>query len=290
MPPLQIVNWIIRRGAWQVGAEEARPMRKKPYGIICPITRACDILEPRWTIPILSELWAGSTKFNELRRGIGSISPALLSKRLKQLEDHGLVERLEDPATGTVDYIRTQMAIDLEPALNALALWAQRYIEAEIACDVNLSSLAWKMRKYIDPDELPRRRVVIQFHFRDDGLDYDTYWLVVKPGEPVQVCSSIPGFDVDLWVETTVQSLSAVLLSRSTVARETDAGRMFLSGDALLARTMQRWLKTSAYIPEEGPAQLPLQTAGTRAGRGHERAGALGHAALDVRPRPDRGR
>ena len=123
---------------------------KQPYGLICPITRACDVLEPRWTIPIISEIWAGSTKFNEIRRGVGSISPALLSKRLKELEEYGLVERIEDPATGTVDYLRTQMAIDLEPALNSLAVWAQKYIEAEIACDVDLSSLTWKMRNYID--------------------------------------------------------------------------------------------------------------------------------------------
>lgn len=233
-------------------------MNSKPYGLICPISRACDVLEPRWTIPILSELWAGATKFNELRRGIGNISPALLSKRLKELEEFGLIERIEDPATGAVDYIRTRMAIDLEPALNSMAVWAQKYIEAEIACDVDLSSLAWKMRRYILTEELPDRRVVIRFHFQDDGLEYDTYWIVAKPGEPVQLCTSIPGFDVDLWVETTVAALTAVILARSTVVREVEAERMFLSGDALLARTMQRWLHVTDYLPEGGPRELPV--------------------------------
>jgi len=231
-------------------------MTKQPYGLICPITRACDVLEPRWTIPIISEIWAGSTKFNEIRRGVGSISPALLSKRLKELEEYGLVERIEDPATGTVDYLRTQMAIDLEPALNSLAVWAQKYIEAEIACDVDLSSLTWKMRNYIDTSQLPQRRVVIRFHFTDDGLDYDTYWLVVKPGEPVQVCSSIPGFDVDLYVETSVASLTAIFLARSTIQREVDAGRMFLSGDAVLERTMKHWLNVTSYLPDTDPLVL----------------------------------
>ena len=231
-------------------------MTTQPYGLICPITRACDVLEPRWTIPILSEIWAGSTKFNEIRRGVGSISPALLSKRLKELEENGLLERIEDPATGSVDYIRTQMAIDLEPALNALGVWAQKYIEAEIACEVDLSSLAWKMRKYIVPEALPKRRVVIRFHFQDEGLDYDTYWIVAKPGEPVQICSSIPGFDVDLWVDTTVPSLSAVILGRSTVSREIEAERMFVTGDAVLEKTMQQWLHVTGYIPEGGPRAL----------------------------------
>ena len=240
-------------------------MSSKPYGIICPITRACDVLEPRWTIPILSELWAGATKFNELRRGIGSISPALLSKRLKELEDHGLIERIEDPATGAVDYVRTQMAVDLEPELNSLAVWAQKYIEAEIACEVNLSSLTWKMRRYILTEELPKRRVVIRFHFQDEDLDYDTYWIVASPGEPVQLCTSIPGFDVDLWVETTVPSLSAIILARSTVAREVEADRMFVSGDALLARTMQRWLHVTDYLPEGGPLEFSSETTKTHA-------------------------
>ena len=235
-------------------------MSYKPYGLICPVTRACDVIEPRWTIPILSELWNGVTKFNELRRGIGNISPALLSKRLKELEEYGLIERIEDPATGSVDYIRTQMAIDLEPALNCLAVWAQKYIEAEIACEVDLSSLAWKMRDYIVTDELPNRRIVIRFHFQDEGLQYDTYWVVAKPGEPVQICSSIPGLDVDLWVETEVSSLSAIILARSTVSREVNAGRMYLSGNALLARTMQRWLHVTDYLPDGGPKELPVGT------------------------------
>lgn len=116
------------------------------------------------------------------------------------------------------------------------------------------------MRRYIKTDELPNRRIVVRFHFKDEGLEYDTYWIVVNPGDPVQLCTSIPGFDMDLWVETTVPSLSAIILARSTVSREIDAGRMFVSGDALLARTMQRWLYVTEYLPDEGPKELPLET------------------------------
>lgn len=227
-------------------------MTTKPYGMICPITHACELLEPRWTIPILSELWAGSTKFNDLRRGIGNISPPLLSKRLKQMEAAGLVERIEDPATGAVDYIRTQMAIELEPVLDALAAWAQKNIEASIAvANTNVSGMMWQMRRYIRADELPRRRIVMQFRFDDEDLDYDTYWALIRPGAPVEICASIPGFDVDLYIETCSQSLCALLAGRSTVAREIDAGRLFLSGDALLARLMPRWLVVSGYAGPE---------------------------------------
>ena len=191
-------------------------MPNKPYGMICPITRACDLLEPRWTIPIIVALWAGATKFNDIRREIGSISPTLLSKRLKELELQGLVERIEDPATGSVDYIRTGMAIALEPALDGPAEWAQKYVEAEFAlCTANASVLMWKIRKYFIREALPDRRVVIRFHFSDDGLEYDTYWALIQPGASVEICTSIPGFDVDLYIETSVTSLLGIIIGRT---------------------------------------------------------------------------
>ena len=168
-------------------------MPNKPYGLICPISHACDVLEPRWTIPIISEMWNGSTRFNDIRRGVGNISPALLSKRLKELEHQGLVERVEDPATGQVNYLRTQRAIDLEPALLALGNWAQCNIEARNALsDMNVSTLMWAMRRYIYPEELPDRQTVIKFRFADPGLEYDTYWVLNRPPMPLEVCSSIP--------------------------------------------------------------------------------------------------
>jgi DNA-binding HxlR family transcriptional regulator len=218
-------------------------MKLSPYGILCLITHACEVLEPRWTIPILCEMWGGSTRFNDIKRGVGNISPALLAKRLKELEAHGLIVRIEDRGTGQVDYLRTQRAIDLEPALDALAKWAQCNIEARAAlanCDV--STLMWHMRALIYPDQLPNRQVVIQFRFSDPGLDYDTYWALSRPGSPVEICSTIPGFDIDLYIETDRVSLSSIILSRTTIARELDAGRLFLSGDAVLTRTMDRWL------------------------------------------------
>lgn len=243
-------------------------MSGKPYGMICPITRACEILEPRWTIPILVGLWAGCTKFNDLRREVGNISPALLSKRLKDLEAKGFVERVCDPAKGSVDYIRTEAAVALEPALNELARWAQCHIDAETAlCTATVSNLMWKIRNHFIADALPERRLVIQFHFADKGLEYDTYWAIIRPGFPVETCSSIPGYDVDLYVETNRVSLHGILLGRTTIARELAADGLFLSGDPVLSRTMHRWLKLSDYAQFDGIAMLPPRHAAGMAAR-----------------------
>lgn len=233
-------------------------MPQKPYGLICPITRACDILKPRWTIPILVGLWAGATRFNDLRREVGSISPALLSPRLKELEEMGLVECVTDRATGSVDCLRTEAAIALEPALNALAQWTQCFIDAEVAlCTATVSNLIWKMRKAFVSDALPRRRVVMQFHFSDPELECNTYWAILQPGAEAEICSSIPGFDIDLYVETNRVSLYGILLGRATVAGEPANGQLYLSGDAVLARTMPQWLRRGDYAQFEGIAMLP---------------------------------
>lgn len=235
-------------------------MSAQPYGLICPITHACEVLEPRWTIPILTEMWNGTSKFNEIRRSVGNISPALLSKRLKELEQHGLVERVEDPATGQVDYLRTQAAIDMEPALDALAKWAQGNLRAQTALgNINVSKLMFYMRHLIYPEHLPHRQVVIQVRFSDPGLKYDTYWIVTRPGSPVEVCSVIPGFDVDLFIETDRVSFSSMLLNRTTTARELEEGRLFMSGDALLMRSIDTWMYRRTKETAEEILQLEIE-------------------------------
>ncbi len=229
-------------------------MKAKPYGIVCPISHACEVLEPRWTIPILVEMWDGTTRFNDIRRAVGNISPALLSRRLKELEVQGLIERIEDKSTGNVDYVRTNRAIELEPVLNALGNWAQCNIEAQAAlANTDVPTLMWDMRRLFNRDELPNRQIVIQFRFADEGLDHDIYWALIRPEKPVEICIKIPGFDVDLYVETNRISLSAIILSRTTISRELDAGRLFLSGDSLLVRTIDRWLY---HRTKENPVEV----------------------------------
>ena len=234
-------------------------MTRRPYGLLCPISRACEILEPRWTIQILTELWNGSTRFNDIRKGVGYISSALLSRRLKEMEALGLVERVADKATGTIDYFRTEKSIKLEPVINALAEWAQCNIEAEIALSgADVSTIMWAVRRMIDLAELPRRRAVIRFHFRDDPPPkYPHYWFVVEPGADLpELCSLDPGRDVDLYVETGVVSLGAIIEGRSSIEREKERGGLFLSGDPGLARSMDRWLRTSVYAALEGIVPL----------------------------------
>src|ERR1700748_3130620 len=72
-------------------------MAEGSYTPFCPVAMAAEIRGTRWTIVLLRELVAGSTRFNELRRGVPRMSPALLSKRLKDLEAVDVVRRVPVP-------------------------------------------------------------------------------------------------------------------------------------------------------------------------------------------------
>ena len=63
------------------------------YGQFCPVAITSEILCTRWTTLVVRELMCGSTRFNQIRRGVPLMSPSLLSKRLTELSDHGVVQK-----------------------------------------------------------------------------------------------------------------------------------------------------------------------------------------------------
>lgn len=68
-----------------------------PYHQFCPVSKAMELLDERWTLLLVRELVTGSERFNELRRGLPRMSPTLLSRRLQQLaRAAGVVRRVED--------------------------------------------------------------------------------------------------------------------------------------------------------------------------------------------------
>lgn len=234
-------------------------MSEKPYGLFCPIAKACEILERRWTMPILAEMSCGTTRFNDLRRGMPRISPTLLSKRLKEMEEQGLIERITDNGAGTVDYLRTPRALELHPILEALGHWAQRHVDTERAlCDCDAPTLMWLLRRKINTDELPPTRIVMRIHFTDASESERSYWIVARPGQPVDLCLTDPGFDVDLYLDTEVAILTGVLFGRYSLAREIEHERIRLIGAPRIRRTIGEWLKLSYFAPS---ASLPLTSA-----------------------------
>jgi len=226
-------------------------MSNAGYNQFCPVAKACEVLEPRWTMLLLSEMWSGSTRFNEIRRGVPGMSPTLMSKRLREMETRGLVTRQADRGTGEIHYHTTKIAAELEPIVHALGEWAHRNIDAEVTLEhLDARLLMWNMRRKIDVSAMPpARRTVIQFIYPELARDEQNYWLIVKPGAPVDLCSTDPGYDVDLYVTAELKALTAAWIGLSSLRAEIAAERISLIGHRQLAATIEGWMVRSSFAP-----------------------------------------
>src|SRR3954464_11711367 len=96
------------------------------YGQFCSVARAHEVLGGRWTLLVVRELLCGSSRFNDIRRGIPRISRTMLSERLQELTLAGAVARI-DGAHGP-EYRLTDAGRELADIVGALARWGQRWL------------------------------------------------------------------------------------------------------------------------------------------------------------------
>lgn len=227
-------------------------MTQGSYRQFCPVAMAAEILCTRWTIVLLRELIAGSTRFNDLRRGIPRMSPALLSRRLKELESAGVICRSPSSAEpGISEYRLTESGRELTPVIEAFGIWGQRWVETEPSLqNLDVGLLMWDMRRNLNPEPMPRRRSVIQFRYPELSPALRSWWLLVAPGTGVDLCSVDPGFDVDLYVSTDLRTMTAIWMGLDDVRNAQSADRLLLTGDRSLAADMQSWLGLSPFARE----------------------------------------
>ena len=135
-------------------------MTQESYGPFCPVAMAAEILCTRWTVVVLREMIAGSTRFNDLRRGVPRMSSALLSQRLKSLEQSGVIARVKVLGKpGLFEYQLTRAGHDLRPLIESFGVWGQRWVEKSLTLkNLGPQLLMWDMRRNLDPKPMPARR------------------------------------------------------------------------------------------------------------------------------------
>ena len=222
------------------------------YRQFCPVAMAAEILCTRWTVVLLRELIAGSTRFNELRRGVPRMSPALLSQRLKDLEAAGILARISSASDrGAFEYQLTAAGRELRPIVEAFGIWGQRRIEADLSLQhLDVQLLMWDMHRNLNTTPMPARRSVVQFAYPKLPAAQRLWWLIVDPKEGVDLCSVDPGFDVDLYVSVDLRTMTAIWMGLDTVRAAVADRRMMLTGSQQLASAMQRWLGLSPFAKE----------------------------------------
>jgi DNA-binding HxlR family transcriptional regulator len=221
------------------------------YRQFCPVAMAAEVFCTRWTPLILRELVSGSTRFNDLRRGMPRISPTLLSKRLKQLEEAGVVRKQRSREDDSIEYRLTPAGEELKAVVFDLGFWGQRWIEAQSSLkNLDPSLLMWDMRRNLDPTPIPSGRSVIQIVYPELPPGKRNWWLVIEGGE-TDICNIDPGFDVDLHIATDLRTMTASWMGLTTVKAEEEAGRLHAVGNGTLKRAMQQWLGLSPVASEK---------------------------------------
>lgn len=215
----------------------------KPYGQFCSIAKALEVMGERWTPLILRELICGSSRFNEIHRGIPRISPALLSKRLIDLERAGVIAR--DAANG--GYSLTEAGWELKPVIEQLGVWGQRWVRGQLTEeDFDPDPVMWDMRRRIDLERFPHRHTCLKFEFEGQPDGKRDYWIIGDHTE-LELCITDPGRPVDLYITTDAQTMTLVWNGDLSLRKMIAEGRIDLHGPTELVRAFPDWLQLNLF-------------------------------------------
>ncbi len=183
------------------------------YSQFCPIAKASEIIGEKWVIIILRELLVGTDTFSALKNYIPQISPTLLSKRLVELEDDGIVLKKE---TGLKQpkykYLLTPAGQELGPIIFGLGEWGVKWTISHLKKeDYDPKLLMWDISRSIKTDILSAHdRYVVEFECRGVEKKYERWWLIINKGKEADVCYKNRGFEVNLEVQAHIKTLVEV--------------------------------------------------------------------------------
>lgn len=221
------------------------------YGQFCPVSKAMEILDERWTLLVVRELLSGSTRFNELRRGNPKMSPALLSKRLRTLERAGIV--LREVADGRTSYRLTPSGEELSTVVDALGAWGLRWLGELGQQDLDPHLLMWDMRRTVAVDSWPSARTVVAFEFSDVPTRSGRWWLVVTAGQ-ADVCDYDPGFEVTARVAASLRALVRIWRGDLSWADALESGAVIVYAPGQVRRALPGWLGQARLAGVARPA------------------------------------
>ncbi|MGD8784146.1 MAG: winged helix-turn-helix transcriptional regulator [Thioalkalispiraceae bacterium] len=228
------------------------------YGQFCPIAIASEILAERWTPLILRELMMGKSQFNELKRGLPLISRTLLTQRLRELEEVGLVMRLAKTSGRGYLYQLTAAGKGVQPIIMQLGEWGREWIYPEVMKrDLDPGLLMWDIHQRLDTDALPDVKTVLQFDLRNfpqslprTSQSMKRWWMILEKPD-VQLCLTDPGLEVDMVISADLYALTRVWMGEVKFQHAVRDGKITLQGPAALKTGFPRWIRFSVFARDK---------------------------------------
>lgn len=215
---------------------------RRSYADACPIARALDVVGERWALLVVRELLLGPQRFSDLRRALPGASTNMLTDRLRELADHGVVSRhrLPPPAASMV-YELTERGRELTPALEALGAWGAGLHRPDGQPSLSATSVLLFfrgcLRKHPNaPNDVYRVQLddrAWTIHARGDRPEID-------PGEPA---SPVAGLRTD------ADTLNALLDDPTSLEAKLAAGKVETNGDL---SSLRRLLRAAAEVNTPG--------------------------------------
>ena len=203
----------------------------RSYDDPCGIARALDAVGDRWALLVIRELIFGPKRFLQLRSGLRSVSPNVLSQRLRDLEDAGIVRRgVLDPPASVAVYELTERGRALEPVLLELGRWGSRE-PITTSSEMSADALLLALQTAFDPAAAADGTV---------ALDVDGDWFAVIVSDGSVHIARGRAAQPAVTFHGDVATLRSVAFAREPIAAAEGAGRLTVTGDRALAARFAR--------------------------------------------------
>lgn len=197
---------------------------KRTYQDPCGVARALDAVGERWALLVVRELLLGPKRFSDLRRGLPGISENVLSQRLRELEEAGLVRRRRlGPPASTGVYDLTDRGADLEAVLLALGRWGSGRPPVT-GNELSVDALILALKTTFDP--AAAGGLVARYELR---IGEDRFRAAVSRGR-FDVSRGAAG-DPDAVIEGDVTALRSLIFGGSSLGEAIRSGAVRVSGD-----------------------------------------------------------
>jgi DNA-binding HxlR family transcriptional regulator len=231
-------------------------MPESTYGQFCPVAQAAEVVTERWTLLVLREMLMGSTRFNEIQRGVPRMSSSLLSKRLREMERSGLLRIEPLPGERGNAYRLTPAGEALGPLVVSLGTWSREWLQREVSAEeADPALLMWDMRRSLRLDRLPAEQVVTFFRYRDAEEGKRAWWMVART-DGADLCFTDPGFPIDLQVDAEARAMAAVWIGQIDLGAAMRSRRVKVSGPEHLVRSFPDWIGLSTFAYPDPAAEL----------------------------------
>ena len=214
--------------------------QKNESGSLCPAVKAADMIGDKWTLLILRELFLGSSRYNQFQNAMPRISPSVLSGRLKQMENHGLIIKKNS------QYLLTKCGRELAPVTDYLARWGLRWARRQLKEeDLDVGCFMWDFHRTIKTSELPDGETVMSIQFPE--LETSSRWWIIANGSVVDLCSEDPGKEIDLYISGSLPVMASIWMGDTDIKQARNDNDLNLTGESYLVRSATSWFPMSLY-------------------------------------------